>query len=80
MKYLVIGGTVPRVGKANRLYVTAYEVIEKYGLKRSQCIVAGTRELQSLKAGDKLVVLKPDPSGEYKLPCLSSSVGPSRCA
>jgi hypothetical protein len=70
-KYLVIGGWV--VSKKDHLshYVSATTLVSLYGIDRSECLLVegkSTRYRPLEECLSKLIILRPDPSGEYVLP------------
>lgn len=74
-RYLVIGGEVTSQNDGQRHYISPQRLIKLYGVDPAYCVpVTNMQYVGIAKRGytdaefNKLLVLQPDPTGQYKLP------------
>ncbi len=69
IKYVVIPEVVISKNDGDIHYITAEQLIKLYNVDRNECIVLSNRERgRGFANTKKLIVLTPDPSGNYDKP------------
>ncbi len=70
-KYAIIPGEVMSMNDTGVHYITAPQVAKCYGVDFRECIVIGINDPYTPEQAesDGLIILRPDSTGEYKIPC-----------